>query len=202
MRRVYEEMDGGKLFSKYRHEHDSNLGRYGSSAAAPRFPNTWRSEVISWHLLARHLYRYFGEGRVDGEDWQQAAKTWGHGPSYYTDARTWLKINAASRDIFLRLFRRHGLDYLKVPLSRLKNEVGVLDAMLLFFLLILPFAQGEELNIFVAFVTLACVANLLLIVTINFVIPRVTCYTDALEGVALLIWFQCRCRGHVGGGRG
>ncbi len=194
MRRVYAEMDGSRLFSKYRHEHDANLARYLASAADPRFPFNWRSEVIFWHLLARHLYRYLAEGKVDGEDWSTAYKVWGHGPSYYTNAGAWLKVNAAGRDIFLRLLRRHRVDYIKLQLSRLSNEVGALEAMLLLFLLVLPFARGTELNIFVAFVTLAAACNLLAIIMTNAVIPRYTFYTDELEAAALLIWFIVHCR--------
>jgi hypothetical protein len=200
MQRIFAEMDGGKLFSKYRHEHDANLGRYCASAADPRLPNTKRSEVIFWGVLSRHLYRYFAEGRVDGEDWLQAAPAWGATPSCYTNAGAWLKVDAACRDIFLRLFRRHKADYLKLPLSRLKNEVGVVEAMLLLFLLILPFAHGTELNIFVAFATLAGLVSLLAIVATNSVFPGYTFFTDDLQAVALLLWFQRCWRAHAGSG--
>ena len=38
MRRIYAEMDAGKLFAKYRHEQDANLARYYARAVGPQFP--------------------------------------------------------------------------------------------------------------------------------------------------------------------
>lgn len=183
--RIYKDLESARLLSKFRFERDANLARYFSSAADPAHPGTWVADAIVTHTLERQLYAFAMTGAVDPASWNESP--FGRGPEYYSDAAPWVAIGEACQDIFHRLLRRRWRELIKLDLSKVRNEIGFLPALVLAGLLALPFLHDTPHAAQILLVLGASLGNLALMGATFCYMPRYTFYSYALLPLALLL---------------